>query len=244
MIERENRGGVALVRLAHGQVNALDLELVTEIVATLDELSTSEHAAIVFTGSGRAFSAGVDLWRVVEGGADYVRDYVSALCQAFETVFNTGKPVVAALNGHAIAGGCILASACDHRAMVDGPARIGVPELLVGVPFPVSAMEILEFAVGPVQARRAALSGRTYPAAEALALGFVDELAAPDAVVDRAIEVAVELATSIPADTFRLTKSQLRLAANERIAARRPMLDPPMTRLWMARATDGGIREY
>ncbi len=241
MIERSDVDGVAVVRLAHGPVNALDLELVTAITETFTELAASPHRAIVFTGAGRAFSAGVDLWRVIDGGPDYVRRFVPALVEAFEAVFNASKPVVAAVNGHAIAGGCILVSGCDHRIMAGG--RIGVTELLVGVPFPISALEILIHAVGPQRAREAVLSGATYDPETAAGMGLVDEVVDSDRLLERAVDAANRLAT-IPAETYRLTKHQLRLAVNERLSRLRPEYDAQTMRLWEARATDATIRGY
>jgi enoyl-CoA hydratase len=242
MIERDDVDGVAIVRLAHGPVNALDLELLTAITATFLELDESPHRAIVFTGAGRAFSAGVDLWRAVNGGVEYLRAFVPALVETFETVFNTGKPVVAAVNGHAIAGGCILVSACDHRLMAAG--RIGVTELLVGVPFPISALEILTHAIGPQRTREAVLSGATYECEAALGMGLIDEVVASDHLLERAVSVADRLATTVPADTYRLTKHQLRVVVNERLRRLRPDYDPQTMRLWESRATDGTIRGY
>src|SRR6266576_3946717 len=92
------------------------------------------------------FSAGVDLLRLVDGGADYVRNFLPAVCRTFEALFSLLAPVVAAIHGHAIAGGCVIACATDYRMMAREPGRIGVPELLVGVPFPVVPLEIMRFA--------------------------------------------------------------------------------------------------
>ncbi|MFI6391914.1 enoyl-CoA hydratase/isomerase family protein [Nonomuraea sp. NPDC050540] len=234
MIEVEVIDGIAVVRLAHGKVNALDLELCQAIETTLRDLDTGGVRAVVLTGSGRAFSAGVDLERIVDGGAGYVATYLPALSGAFRAVFDLGKPAVAAINGHAIAGGCVLAAACDHRVMATGPGTIGVPELLVGVPFPEVALEIMRSALGPVGARRAILGGRNHPAAEALAHGFVDEVAEPGELLDRALSVAGRLA-AIPADTFRHTKGQLRgEAAGEQ----------ETLRLWRTAAADGRIESF
>ena len=95
--------------------------------------------------------------------------------------------MVAAVNGHAVAGGCILVAACDHRVMNSGHGRIGVTELLVGVPFPVTALEILRFAVGTRRLRELTYFGRTYPAHEALSLGLIDEAEAEASVLPTAI---------------------------------------------------------
>jgi len=244
MIERAEIDGVAVVRLAHGKVNALDVELLREIAAVFTDLAGSEHPAVVLTGAGRSFSAGVDLWRVIEGGADYVDVFLPALSEALLAVFTLGKPVVAAVNGHAIAGGAILACAADHRLMADAGGRIGVTELLVGVPFPPAALEIVRFGLGETLARAAVVTGRTFTPAEALGAGFADELVPGGELLETAVAAAVRLATAVPADTFRLTKQQLRLPARERIERDRPVYDQPVRDLWVAGAEDGRLRRF
>jgi len=244
MIEQEFVDGIAVVRLAHGKVNALDLELLRAITATFQELAAGPARAIVFSGSGRAFSAGVDLWRIVDGGEAYVRAFLPALNECFETVFNTAKPVVAAVNGHAIAGGCILAACCDHRVMAEGTGRIGVTELLVGVPFPLTPLSILGYATGSTNARAAVLTGQTYAAAEAVERGLADAAVPPDALLDHALAAARRLVEVTAPDTYAMTKQQLHLDVNERLARHRPAYDPPVTELWEARVADGTIRGY
>jgi enoyl-CoA hydratase len=246
VIEREtiDGGDIALVRLAHGKVNALDLELLLAITATFRELDAGEHRAVVLTGAGRAFSAGVDLWRIVDGGEDYVRAFLPALNECFETVFGTGLPVVAAVNGHAIAGGCILAACCDRRLMAEGGGRIGVTELLVGVPFPLTPLSILTYAAGQRHARDAVLTGATYEAAEAVAHGLADVAVPPEKLLDEAVAEARRLVRLTSADTFRLTKEQLHLEVTEWLARHRPANDPRAAELWERRVTDGTIRGY
>jgi enoyl-CoA hydratase len=244
VIERDEVDGVAVVRLAHGAVNALDLDLLRAITRTFEELDRDEHLGIVFTGAGRAFSAGVNLWHIAEGEPSYLEAFLPALVTAFETVFNTGKPVVAAVNGHAIAGGCIFAACCDRRIMADAAGRIGVSELLVGVPFPTAALEILGYAVGAQELRRAVFSGGTWEPARALERGLVDEVVPPAHLLERAVRAARQLGTSVPPDTYRLTKQQLQQEVNERIARYWPAHEPEVTRLWRARVRDGGIRSY
>lgn len=231
--------GVAVVRLAHGKVNALDLELCRAIRETMDDLDGREEVrAVVLTGTGRVFSAGVDLKRVVDGGAGYVAEFLPVLGAAFRAVFDVGKPVVAAVNGHAIAGGCVLAAACDHRVMADG--TIGLPELKVGVPFPPAALEVVRFAFGPVAARRTIFDGTNHDPATALALGLVDELCDRDALAERAMAAADTLA-GIPADAFRHTKAQVR----EEVTARLDQAsDAATVHLWTVAATDGRIRAF
>ena len=143
MIDVKNDAGIDVLTLMHGKANALDIEFCEALTARFVELRKSDAEAVVLTGQGRIFSAGVDLIRLSEGGADYVRKFLPALHKLYDAVFNHPKPVVAAINGHAIAGGCVLACCADRRVMARDGGRIGVTELLVGVPFPALAFEIM-----------------------------------------------------------------------------------------------------
>ena len=100
------------------------------------------------------------------------------------------KPLVAAVNGHAIAGGCILAATCDRRIMAGGNGRIGMPELVVGVPFPALPLQIMAARMPDAAFRDLIFSGRTVQVDEALALGLIDEKCAAETLLDRAVAVA------------------------------------------------------
>ncbi len=243
MISVETRGPVAVVRMAHGKANALDTALCRELAGQLGQLDRAGHRAAVLTGQGSIFSAGVDLLRLSDGGAGYLAEFLPALSDAFLAVFDGPLPVVAAVNGHAIAGGCILACACDYRVMNAGRGRIGVTELLVGVPFPVAALEILRFAVGTGRLRELTCSGRTYPAAGALGLDLIDEAAAEESVLGRAVEVAGELA-ALPAGPLRHTRRQIRGPALDRIAAQRGTDSDLVHQMWDSPAGREAIGRY
>ncbi|MFC5995617.1 enoyl-CoA hydratase/isomerase family protein [Pseudonocardia hispaniensis] len=243
MIERSDDGDIAVLRLAHGPVNAMDLELCESLIAQFHSLVTDPARAVVLIGSGSSFSAGVDLRRFLDGGADYVKRFLPALAGCFQAAFELTTPVVAAVNGHAIAGGCVLAATADVTLMTDGKGRIGVPEIKVGVPFPRIALEVLRYAVGEVAARRLVLGARTYPPTEAKALGLVDDLVEGDDLLARAVQAARELAEQAPADTFAATKTQLRREALER-TARYADDDATAIQLWSSRATDGWTARY
>jgi enoyl-CoA hydratase len=245
MIERSHSGTVAVVRLSSPPVNALDTTLLREITEEFAKLAGDDVSAVVLSGAGRAFSAGVDLRSFLAGGEDYTEEFLPVLSEALSTVFSLPKPVVAAVNGHAIAGGAVLAFAADARLMVDDSgARIGTPELVVGVPFPRVPLEITSHAVGPRVAHRLVFGADTLPPAEALALGLVDELVAADGLIERAVEVANRLATAFPPDTFATTKAQLRRETVERIDRYRVDEDPRVLEIWNRRATDGWTARY
>src|SRR5271157_3660161 len=187
MIDLKIDSGIAVVTMVHGKANALDIELCEALAKCFDELCRLDARAVVVTGQGRMFSAGVDLLRVGSGGAVYVREFLPALHRLCDAAFFHPKPVVAAINGHAIAGGCVLTCCADRRLMARGGGRIGVTELLVGVPFPALAFEIVRAAVPPHHLAEFTLGGATYDADEALALGWVDEITEADALTENAM---------------------------------------------------------
>jgi enoyl-CoA hydratase len=235
MLDTEQRSGVRVLRLAHGKVNALDLELLRAISAAM----RGARGAVVITGAGSAFSAGVDLKRIVAGGPDYVREYLPALSDAFMAVFDHPGPVVAAINGHAIAGGCVIAAACDLRVMSAG--KIGLAELSVGVPFPASAMEIMRHAAGAA-AGRLVLTAELLDAPQARSIGLVDRIEPPDALLDAALALARTM-TRTPADVFAFSKRQLRQPVRDRIAARSGD-DEAVLSMWSSARTLDAIARY
>jgi enoyl-CoA hydratase len=241
MIERTQDGDVAVLRMAHGKANALDLELCDALTTELEAYRQSPAKALVVTGTGKMFSAGVDLVRVSNEGAPYLRTFLPSVSRAFETLFSLHKPVVAAVNGHAIAGGCIIACAADYRVMAREPGRIGIPELLVGVPFPVVPLEIVRFAAGP-RAQALINRGTTCAADDAVAHGLVDVVVEPEKLHDEAMAAARSLA-AIPPAAFALTKRQLREPVLERIHVG-AALDAAVQEAWMSPEILGAIREY
>lgn len=242
-IARERGGPIVVLRLAHGKANALDLELLEELERACRDLESSGAAAAVLTGTGSIFSAGVDLFRLLDGGAAYLERFLPALDRAVRAFFALPVPVVAAVNGHAIAGGAVLTAACDFRLMAAGGGRIGVPELLVGVPFPAAPLEVLRFALPPERLQEAVFTGRTDPPEEALRRGWIDEVVAPERLGERALEVAGRLA-ALPREAVRLTKFHLRRPALERIDRLAPEIGPAVAQQWGAESTKAVIRAY
>jgi enoyl-CoA hydratase len=208
VIHRTEQDAVALLEIEHGKVNALDLELCREITTALDAEADTASRAVVLTGRGKCLSAGVDLHRLLGGGAEYVREFVPALGACFERLAFCPKPLVVAANGHAIAGGCVLLQSADWRVVADGKARIGVTELPVGVPFPGLAFEILRAAVPAHHLREVIYRGKTYAVDRALEMGLCDEVCPPDELLERARTVARELG-AIPPQTFHIANRQV-----------------------------------
>jgi enoyl-CoA hydratase len=243
MIDLRTDDGIAVVTIAHGKANALDIDLCEALVKCFEELRASDVRAVVITGQGRMFSAGVDLVRVSSGGADYVRKFLPILNRAFDAVFFLPKPVVAAVNGHAIAGGCVLTCCADRRLIARGGGRIGVTELLVGVPFPALAFEIVRAAVPSRHLAEFTLGGATYDADEALGLGWVDEITEPDALIENAMAAARRLASLSPF-AFAQTKTQMRQPVVERLERSGAAIDKIAIEIWAAAETLDHVRNY
>jgi enoyl-CoA hydratase len=234
---------IAVLRMAHGPVNAMDLELCQALSERFRELADDPARAVVVTGSDRAFSAGVDLKRCTDGGDAYVAKFLPALADSFRAAFELPKPLVAAVNNHAIAGGCILAACADVVLMAEGGGKIGVPELRVGVPFPRIALEVLREAVGERGARDFVMGAQTYGPEQAAQLGLVHEVVPAAELGSRAVAAAAALAGDIPSDTFATTKAQLRRGALERTDRYRDE-DELVEALWKRHIGDGWVAGY
>jgi len=243
MIERSDNDGITTLRLAHGKASALDVELIDGLALAVAEVAASDARALILTGTGSIFSAGVDLFRLVDGGREYAERFVPALSRTLLDLFSFPKPLIVAANGHAVAGGCIFTLAGDYRLMAAGNGRIGIPELLVGVPFPPSVIEAVRFAVPPQHLQMLIYTGRTVTPDEALRLGLIDEVAEPDALLPRAEEMARQFA-ALPERAFALAKRQLRDRTITHAKHYANELDPTVQELWNDESTRERVREY
>lgn len=242
MIERKETNGVRILKLAHGKVSAIDIELGEALLRELDDAAAAPVRAVIVTGSGSSFSAGVDLFRVVHDGPDYGRRFLPVLDAFLRSALTLPKPMVAAVNGHAIAGGCILAAACDHRIMVEGTGRIGIPELAVGVPFPALPLQIMAARLSDAALRDLVFTARTVQVDEAKALGLVDDKCPNGMLMDRAMEAAERLA-AIPASTFALMKEAFYTPILDR-AEQLAGLNARVVEAWKQPETYETIRHY
>jgi enoyl-CoA hydratase/carnithine racemase len=239
VIEIASIGAVRVLTLSSGRVNAQDVELLDELTDVVHDQQRSGEGPLVITGAGRAFSAGVDLNRVVEGRSDYTDRLVPALSNAFNAVFEFPRPTVAAINGAAIAGGCVLACACDRR-LISPNAQIGASEVRVGVAFPVAALEVMRYACGD-HAEEVLLGGRVFKADEAVTNGLAHRIVSDD-LVDAAVAEAADLG-GIPAAAYRHTKEQLRAPTVARIRANAD-IDKGVRQLWGSDETLQRLGDY
>jgi enoyl-CoA hydratase len=242
MIQRDDRDGVRVLRLAHGKVSAMDIELGEALLGEMRDAAAAPIKAVIVTGTGSTFSAGVDLFRVVNDGPEYGRRFLRVLDAFLQSALTLPKPMIAAINGHAIAGGCILAACCDRRIMVEGNGRIGIPELAVGVPFPAMPLQIMAARLSDAALRDLVFTGRTVQVDDARALGLIDEKCPSGMLIDRATEVAQQLA-AIPAGAFALTKEAFYAPILARAESLRD-LNARVAEAWLQPHTYETIRAY
>lgn len=187
-IEVVRQGNVALLRMQGGKANAMNMRLLEALGARLEDVDDAD--AIVITGDGSAFSAGLALPELIELDREGMAELISTFERVMKRVLAFPRATVAAINGHAYAGGCVLGLMCDARVMADGPAQIGLNEIQLGIGLPAIVVEPLRVRVAPHLHGIVALEGRTFAPAEALRLGLVDEVVASERLIPRALEIA------------------------------------------------------
>lgn len=243
MIDTNDIDEVRVLRLTHGKASALDIELVEALRDAVETAVADGVGAIVLTGTNHIFCAGVDLFRVADGGPSYVAQYIPAFKSLMFTLFTAERPLVVAANGHALAGGAVLLATGDYRLMASGEGRFGYTELLVGVPFPPEALEIIRFATPPERLQALLYTAATCVPDEALAMGLIDEVAAPAHFMGRALEVARQLARISPV-AFAETKRHLRAPTLDAMRRYESEFGRRVLDAWCARETHARIRDY
>jgi enoyl-CoA hydratase/carnithine racemase len=186
-------GDVTVVRIDRPPVNAIDPQLAEAGLALLEELSSEQRGAVVITGSGASFSAGLDLKVAPTLDEEQQRSMRSGINRLLGGWALFPRPLVTAVNGHAIAGGLILALCGDWR-VVGGQGQFGLTEVNVGAPYPPAAMAIVRSELAPGVARRYALSGELVDSRTAFEAGMFDELVDDGVLIERAVAAARRLA--------------------------------------------------
>jgi enoyl-CoA hydratase len=193
LVRAERKGDIAVLTLDRPRANAFSPELVADLAQAFS--SSADAGAVVLTSSSDGmFSAGWDLkFLVTQARASFER-FVEAYCDLVRQIFVFERPVIAALPGHAIAGGLIVATAADERIAVEGRGEFGLSEVLLGVPVPACLLEIFRHAVGARGMERLAATGENLSVERALALGLIDRAVPAEALAEEAESRARTLA--------------------------------------------------
>ena len=238
-VRRES--GIATVVLERGKVNALNPAVVEELAAAFEALrDDAEAGAVILTATGRFFSFGFDIPEFLSSTREEFASFLARFTTLYRTLFSYPKPLVAALNGHAVAGGCMLALAADAAIAALGNAKIGLNEIAFGSSVFAGSTEMLSFRTG-ARASEVLYSGAMYAPAEAHELGLVSEVVAAEALIDRAREIAGDLASKRPA-AFASIKALLRKPVADAMAAREAASIAEFVDIWYSEPTWTNLR--
>jgi enoyl-CoA hydratase len=240
----EKQGPLAVLRLDKPRGNALDEALVDELTAACSSLEADGGVRGVLLASAhpKLFCPGLDLVGLLEYDRPSMQHFMGKFATLVWHLYGLRKPMVAALGGHAIAGGCILALTADHRVLARGGVQIGLNEVRIGVPLPWSVAVLLRATVGPGALTRVALLGRNFADDEALQAGLADELADAAGFEDFCLRRLEEFAEKDPAGVGH-TKAWLRADALAEMQREEGRLSREWLDAWFSQATRARIRE-
>jgi enoyl-CoA hydratase/carnithine racemase len=241
-ISRTVHDGIARVVIRRGKVNAFNDAVIDEMSRTFRDLALDPSVrAITLTGTGKFFSFGFDIPQFLGYNKEQFTRYLTGFTRLYREIFLHPKPVVAMLNGHTIAGACMIATSCDCRVMVSGKARISLNEINFGSSVFAGSVEMLKLLVGHRNAESVLYSGAMYTAEEAHRMGLVDQVVSEadlESVVDH---IARDYAARDP-DAFRSIKGLLRRAVAERMEKTEKDSIEEFVRIWYSEKTWARLR--
>jgi 3,2-trans-enoyl-CoA isomerase len=201
---------LALITLNRGKSNALNREMITEVTDMLYNIGNDDNiGGVVITGKEHFFSAGLDLIELYSYNEEEIKSFWKLFLDFGAKITAFKKPMVAAINGHAPAGGCVIALACDARVMAEGKYIIGLNEVPVGIIVPESIFQLYAFWLGKAHASRSLLEGKLFSPEEALQIGLVDELVNPNTIMTAA-ERKIRKYMALEPNTWQQSKLNIR----------------------------------
>jgi len=198
VIEKKENIGIVKINRPES-LNALSIGTLGEIRDAVTSLNTDEDVKVlIFTGEGKAFIAGADIKQMKDMNEDEAREFCNLGQKIFDIIENLDKPVIAAINGFALGGGCELALACDIRIASEN-AKFGQPEVNLGIIPGFGGTQRLPRLVGKGMAKELIFTGDIIDAQTALHIGLANKVVAPDALLDEAMAMAQKIASKGPA---------------------------------------------
>lgn len=194
LIDLDRQGSLIIITLFRGKVNAINPKMVEELRSQLEKLEADpETKAVILTGAGKFFSFGFDLPEMIDWPRDKFGEFIHRFCDLLTYMFLYPKPLIAAINGHATGGGCMLALACDYRIMVTGNAKIALNEVTFGASVFAGSTEMLRFWTGSANAWKILSTGAMLLAEEAQSMGLVQEVVAESDLAAVTQRIATEM---------------------------------------------------
>jgi enoyl-CoA hydratase/carnithine racemase len=229
--------GIATVTLNRPKVNAINEPVAQELLARLHDLAADSGVqAVILTGQGSFFSFGLDIPEFLGYTKDAFIRFVTTFAELYTYLFEYPKPVIAALNGHTVAGGCMIASACDARVMVSGKGRISLNEINFGSSlFPGSAV-MLQYCVGTRNAEIVAFTGAMFSPEEAQKLGLVDQVVTEEDLYPT-VNALAEQCAKRHAPAYQSIKMLLRKDTAEEMKRKDNLYRDKMVDIWYSEHT-------
>ncbi len=242
MIRRIAHGDICELHFDRPPVNAMSPELLDLLAREVREAPGRGARALIVSGREGMFSAGLDIPYLLGLERDSLERAIGGFFDALETVAASAVPIAAAITGHSPAGGAVLAMCCDRRVMADGPFGIGLSEVRIGIPMPETVASLLRWTVGHRRAEDLCVTGRLVDPREALAIGLIDEVVQPDAVVESARQWCEGVLES-PAGALAETRVRLRRDLVEDMRRRRAGDTRRLAESWFEPELQGALRE-
>ena len=239
IISQEN---ISTITMTRGKVHALSEGMVDHLTDRFNQLREDQQTqAVILTGQGSFFSFGLDVPELYDYTKDDFVDFLGKFTELCTLIFTFPKPVIAAVNGHAIAGGCMLVTACDYRIMASGKAKISLNEVTFGSLVFAGSVETLKCCVGHRVAETMLFGGQMYNAERAHELGLIDCVASPDELMQIAQEVASGYAAN-DLCAFTALKKLVRGPIADEMRKRDPQGNRDFADLWYAPKTRENLK--
>ncbi|XP_053220779.1 enoyl-CoA delta isomerase 1, mitochondrial [Podarcis raffonei] len=223
LVELDEGTGVAVMKMKSPPVNSFSLEFLTELSISLEKLENNKacRGVILTSVVPKIFSGGLDITEMCGKSEEHYAEFWKAVQQMWITLYNSSLVTIAAVNGSSPAGGCLMAMSCDYRIMADNPKySIGLNETKLGIVAPFWFKDTMINAIGHRATDRSIQLGLLYPAADALKIGIVDELAPEENIQKVAAEVMAQW-LAVPDHARQLSKSSMRKPTVDHLLAHR-----------------------
>jgi 3,2-trans-enoyl-CoA isomerase len=228
---------LSIITLDRGKSNAMNGEMIAELDDMLKNIASDPNiSGAIITGKEHFFSAGLDLIELYNYSEDEARAFWYKFLNFTATITSFKKPLVAAINGHSPAGGCVIALACDYRIMAEGKYIIGLNEVPVGIIVPESIFELYSFWIGQATAARSLLEGRLFSPEEALSVGLIDEVVNPAGILTAA-ERKIRKYMAMERNTWEQSKLNIRKGLIAATSANQSEALEAMLKQWWSPAT-------
>lgn len=236
-VKLEINDNIATIAINRPKVNALNNGVVNDINTAFENILKDDSVKVVILkGQGSFFSFGFDVPGFMSYSKEDFHSYVNTYCDLIKKIFMYPKMVIAALNGHTIAGGCVLSLACDYRIMVSDNAKIALNEMTFGSTLFSCVTETLNYAVGFKNAEQIIYSGKMHSAKEALELGLVDKIVSEDEFEEAVNEFAHEF-TGKDTDAFSSIKRMLKQETLYRVEKYEKSTISEFVDIWYSKST-------